>query len=591
MRLGRTGRDTAEGDGRPSGVRSFSGVMGVGVNAVSEFLRSIGTTRLVAGIAILSLIGGALAAAMIRLADKDMTVLFTDLDLRDAARITEDLRGRDVPYEQRHNGTTILVPSDQVLDLRMVFASEGLPARGIVGYELLDNQSALGTTSFLQNINYVRALEGELARTIAALDSVRNARVFLNLPKRELFSRETKPATASIQLETTHGSLTRNQVRGIQFLVASAVQGLVPQRVSVIDEQGNVLASGQGDGPDAIAGSLDERRLGLERQLQNEVQEILTRIVGPQNARVRVTAEMSYNRVVEETRSFDPERQVTVSTRTVEQNASSDDRERDRTVSVANNLPDGGQDGDGNQSSSRENRVEETTNFENSLTKRTEVQEAGRLERLSVAVLVNEARSVGADGAVTFTPRTDQELRNIEELVRAAVGFDESRGDQIRVISSRFAEPERPEAFEPDGGLMADLDINRVIESIALVILALIFLLALQPLIKRLMTPRTQVFAESVGALEGAEGAGGLPQLPGPDTPALPSGEGGAPGTALAQAGEAGQAGDSSVTQAIDFAQIQGQVKESSVKKVGEIIHAHPEESMSILRSWLHEKQ
>ncbi len=565
------------------------GSWGVGVNAISEFLRSIGTTRLVAGIAILSLLGGALTAAMIRLADKDMTVLFTDLDLRDAARITEDLRGRDVAYEQRHNGTTILVPSDQVLDLRMAFASEGLPARGIVGYELLDSQSALGTTSFLQNVNYVRALEGELARTIGALGSVRGARVFLNLPKRELFARETKPATASIQLETTHGSLTRNQVRGIQFLVASAVEGLTPQRVSVIDEQGNVLASGQGDGPDAIAGSLDERRLGLERRLQNEAQEILTRIVGPTNARVRVTADMSYNRVVEETRSFDPERQVTVSTRTVEQSASTDDREGDRTITVRNNLPDGGQDSDANRSSSQENRIEETTNFENSLTKRTEVQEAGRLERLSVAVLVNEARSVAPDGTVTFTARSDQELKNIEDLVRAAVGFDEDRGDQIRVISTRFAQPEIRDVPEEDAGLMADLDINRIIESVALVILALIFLLALQPLIKRLMTPRGQVFADPAAALAGADGIAGVPQLPGPDTPALPAATGDATGTALAETGSGDGDGNSDIAKAIDIAQIQGQVKESSVKKVGEIISAHPEESMSILRSWLHE--
>ncbi len=559
------------------------------MNGVSEFLRSIGTTRLVAGIAILSLLGGALAAAMFRLADKDMTVLFTDLDLRDAARITEELRSRDVPYEQRHNGTTVLVPSDDVLDLRMAFASEGLPARGIVGYELLDNQSALGTTSFLQNVNYVRALEGELARTIGALDSVRTARVFLNLPKRELFAREQKPATASIQLETTHGSLTRNQVRGIQFLVASAVESLSPQRVSVIDSEGNVLASGQGDGPDAIAGTLDERRLGLERQLQTEAEEILTRIVGAGNARVRVTADMSYNRVVEETRSFDPDRQVVVSTRTVEEAANSRDREDTGAVSVGNNLPDAAQDTDGPESSSQENRSEETINYENSLTKRTEVQEAGRLERLSVAVVVNEIKTTAADGTVTFEARPAQTLANLEDLVKAAVGFDSERGDQIRIISTRFAEPEPVDLPEEPGGFMDTLDINRVVESIALVILALIFLLALQPLIKRLMSPRGVAMGEAIGAdglpVAAIEGADAVPQLTGPGTPAVgedAAAEEGVPGLPSPD-------GTTDVMKAIDLAHIQGQVKDSSVRKVGEIVTAHPEESMSILRSWLHE--
>ncbi len=560
--------------------------LGDGVNGVSEFLRSIGTTRLVAGIAILSLIGGALTAAMIRIADKDMTVLFTDLDLRDAARITEELRSRDVGYEQRHNGTTILVPSDQVLDLRMEFASEGLPARGIVGYELLDNQSALGTTSFLQNVNYVRALEGELARTIAALDSVQAARVFLNLPKRELFSRETKAASASIQLETTHGSLTRNQVRGIQFLVASAVEGLTPQHVSVIDEQGNVLASGQGDGPGAVAGSLDERRLSLETRLQSEVEEILTRIVGPGNARVRVTAQMSFNRVVEETQSFDPERQVIVSTRTVEQSANSRDGQNTTAVSVGNNLPDSGAENDGANSASQENRTEETVNFENSLTKRTEVQEAGRLERLSVAVVVNENRRVAEDGTVSYSARSEEELENIESLVRAAVGFDDQRGDQVRVISTRFAEPERVEIPSESDGLMDDLDLNRIIETVALVILALIFVLALQPLIKRLMTPKAQgTIAVEGASLEGLEGQVAVPQLPGPDTPALAD-----PNTPPDQmAALPAPSDESSLGRAIDIAQVQGQVQESSVRKVGEIVSSHTEESMSILRSWLHE--
>ncbi len=554
------------------------------MNAISDFLRSIGTTRLIAGIAILSLVGGALTTAMIRLADKDMTVLFTDLDLQDASRITETLKSDGIDYEQRGQGTVILVPSDKVLDLRMRFASEGLPARGIAGYELLDNQSPLGTTSFLQNVNYIRALEGELARTIGSLDAVRAARVFLNLPKRELFSRETQPATASIQIDTTHGTMTRQQVRAVQYLVASAVKGLSPQRVSVIDEQGNVLASGQGDGPDAVAGSLEERRLALERNLQTEIEQILLRIVGPGNARVRVSAQMNFNRVVEETRTWDPDRQVVVSTRTIEESANTEEGRQGNTVSVANNLPDAQQGTEGSGTASAENRLDETVNYENSLTKRTEVQEAGRLERLSVAVVLNERTSVGEDGTVTYAPRSEDELKTIDSLVRAAVGYDEDRGDQVEVISTRFAEIDPLDLTENDTGLFGanGLDIYRIIESVALVLLALIFLFALQPLIRRLLSPRPS--ADNPDTLEAQAD---VPRLAPPDQTGLPADAQGAVQSQNMAALPApdGEEGGSS----IDISKVEGKVKESSIRKVGELVAQHPEESMSILRSWIHE--
>ena len=211
----------------------------------------------------------------------------------------------------------MLVPKEQIPRLRMKLAEGGLPKGGGVGYEIFDKSDALGATSFVQNINHLRALEGELSRTIRAIDRVQQARVHLVLPERPLFSREKAEPSASIVLKV-RGTLEPQQVRAIRHLVASAVNGLKPQRVSVVDETGRLLADGSAD--DTAGGATaDERKLAFERRMREQVESIVTSVVGPGHARVQLTAEFDFNRITQTSDKFDPESRVVRSSQTREE--------------------------------------------------------------------------------------------------------------------------------------------------------------------------------------------------------------------------------------------------------------------------------
>ncbi|WP_422019967.1 flagellar basal-body MS-ring/collar protein FliF [Pyruvatibacter mobilis] len=547
------------------------------------------------------------AVIMMRVSSPTMSLLYSDLSMSDSAEIIAKLDGLNIPYELKGDGTTILVPKDEALRLRMSMAQAGLPSGGSVGYEIFDNTSALGTTSFVQNMNHLRALEGELARTIRALDSVQAARVHLVMPERELFTRERQDPTASIVIKS-RGGLARSQAKGIQFLVASAVEGLIPSNVSIIDETGVMIAGGI-EGDAGGSASLDERQREYENRLRRQVADIVTSVVGSNRARIQVAAEMDFNRITRNSETFDPEGQVVRSTQTVEESSSATERDPEAGVTVGNNLPDAiGQGGGENNATNSESaaRVEETVNYEISRTTTTEVVEAGRIKRLSVAVLVDGLYETAEDGTQTYTARTQEELELIGRLVRSAIGFDETRGDKVEVVNLQL----NANAIDPLSaddaelgfvdGLMASLDPMRLAELGALLIVTIlaIFLVA-RPLIARLTTPGVQEAGPA--AIAGGAPAG-TPQLPSPDMKAIleqavadgqevirgPDGE----PIALANPTPEQQAAlalEDETSAMIDIAQIEGQVRESSIRKIGELVQNHPEESLSILRGWLHE--
>src|SRR5262249_52022138 len=217
------------------------------------------------------------AYLIMRVTSPQMTALFTDLTPEDSAAIIKDLERQAIAYETRNDGATVLVAKDNVTRLRMKLAESGLPKGGGVGYEIFDKSDVLGATSFVQNINHLRALEGELARTIRALDRVQAARVHLVLPERPLFSRDKAEPSASIVLKV-RGSLEPQQVRAVRHLVASAVNGLKPQRVSVVDETGRLLADGSVEDPNGV--STEERKIAFERRLREQVESIVSSVVG-----------------------------------------------------------------------------------------------------------------------------------------------------------------------------------------------------------------------------------------------------------------------------------------------------------------------
>src|SRR5262245_43388525 len=286
--------------GFTAGARSVQGLV--------EFVRALGAARLAAMGAVTAALVGVFAFIILRVTAPQMSPVFTDLSPEDSAAIVKDLERQASPYELKNDGAIVMVPRDKLTRVRMKLAEGGLPKGGGIGYEIFDKSDTLGATSFVQNINHLRALEGELARTIRAIDRVQAARVHLVLPERALFSRDKAEASASIVLKV-RGPLEPQQVRAIRHLVASAVKDLKPERVSIVDETGRLLADGARTEA-ALGLSADERQTAFERRLREQVEAIVTSVVGPGRARVQLTADFDFNRVTQTSEKFDPEGRV-----------------------------------------------------------------------------------------------------------------------------------------------------------------------------------------------------------------------------------------------------------------------------------------
>ncbi len=538
------------------------------LQSLVSFLKGLGAARLMAMVAVTAALIGFFAFVIIRVTTPQMTTLFTDLSTEDSSAIIKDLERQAIPYELRNDGAVIMVPKDKVTRLRMKLAEGGLPKGGGVGYEIFDKSDALGTTSFVQNINHLRALEGELARTIRAIDRSQAARVHLVLPERPLFSRETPEPSASIVVRV-RGSLEPQQIKAIRHLVASAVSGLKPQRVSIVDEAGQLLADGEAGDNENVAG--DERRNAYEKRLRNEVEAIVSSVVGAGRARVQLSADFDYNRITQTSDKFDPEGRVLRSSQTREESSATTDNSGQ--VTVNNELP-GNQRPDGaSAAKDQSKKTEETNNYEISHTTKTEVTEAGRVNRISVAVLVDGAYAKNEKGEMVYQERSKDQLDRIATLVRSAIGFDQKRGDQVEVVNLKFAEsPAVPPIAEPTGLLgmlqFTKDDVMYVIELGVMMLLSLVVLfMVIRPLVKRILA------SEVIPALTGDDAV-----------PALTDGS-------AAAAGSTGQSlvpGAAGLNQ-IDVAQVQGQVHAQSVHRVGELADRNPNETVAIVRQWLSE--
>lgn len=572
--------------------------LGGRVNSFAEFLKSMGAGRIVAlGIVGMALIGF-FAYVTVRISEPQLALMYSELTQDDAAQVISQLDALNIPYALRGDGTKIFVPQDKVLRLRLSMAEQGLPKGGSVGYEIFDNTDTLGVTSFVQNLNYMRALEGELSRTISEINQVQGARVHLVLPEREIFSRERREPSASIVLRV-RGDLSRAQVKSIQHLVSSAVQGLKPGKVSIINEQGDLLASGAGEeGGMLVSSALEERNLNYESRVRKQVETIVASIVGPDKARVEVSAELNFNRVTRTSDTYDPESQVARSTQTEEETSSAANGSGAQNgVTVGNALPEAGAGEGAGGNKETANRITETVNYEISHVTETQVQEAGGVKRLSVAVLVDGTYTPQEDGTLLYVPRTEEDLAKINTLVRSTIGFSSERGDQVEVINLQFAKREVPAPIVEEEETFLSLtkaDYFRIGESATLAILTLIVLLmVVRPLLRRVLSTENMVAANGAPlALAGAT-AGGLPGVEG-EQALLPAGaQAQLAGTAAsggALPAGADQVGNP-IESMIDIAKIEGQVRESSLKKVAEIIGNHPDETMAILRSWLHEEE
>ncbi|HBR69968.1 MAG TPA: flagellar M-ring protein FliF, partial [Rhodospirillaceae bacterium] len=411
------------------------------MNSFLDTLKQLGPSRL-------GIMGGILVGLILffifvsmRMSSPEMKLLYSDLSSTDSASIAAKLEESEIPYEISADGSRVTVPGNEVGRSRMLLAAEGLPNGGSLGYEIFDKQSGFGTTNFVQNINQVRALEGELARTISSLEAVRSARVHIVLPQRELFSRDTRPSTASVFLGVRPGAIVeRANVLAIQSIVASAVPDLKASNVSIIDSNGNLLAKGGSEDINLLTLKAEEMRRNYEERLTEKLEDQISRIVGFGKVRASVTAEINFDRTSTNEELFDPEGQVVRSTQVTEE--SNTERESlPEDVSVSNNLPGVGGDLLADQAPSAEgNRLEEVTNFEISKTIRNTVREGGDIEKLSVSVLVDGRYTKDAEGNEKYEPRSQEEIDQISALVKSTVGFDEKRGDKIEVVNMQFAE-------------------------------------------------------------------------------------------------------------------------------------------------------
>ncbi|WP_407148690.1 flagellar basal-body MS-ring/collar protein FliF [Bradyrhizobium sp. ORS 86] len=541
------------------------------MQSLVAFLRGLGAARLAAMVAVTAALIGFFAFVIVRVTTPQMTTLFTDLSTEDSSAIVKELERQAVPYELRNDGAIIMVPKDKVTRLRMKLAEGGMPKGGGVGYEIFDKSDALGTTSFVQNINHLRALEGELARTIRAIDRVQAARVHLVLPERPLFSRETPEPSASIVLRV-RGALEPQQIRAIRHLVASAVNGLKPQRVSIVDEAGQLLADGATSDADAAVG--DERRTAFEKRMRKQVEDIVSSVVGTGRARVQLSADFDYNKITETSDKFDPEGRVLRSSQTREESSLTADNSGQ--VTVNNELPGNQNQDNAARARDQSKKSEETNNYEISRTTKTEVTEAGRVNRISVAVLVDGSYSKNEKGDLVYQDRSKEELDRIAALVRSAIGFDQKRGDQVEVVNLRFAEPPMATPLPEPTGLLGMLqftkdDVMYVIELGVMMMLGLVVLfMVVRPLVKRILA--TDVVPALTGAMPALAEAGAH------------AGEG-----TTAATGQALIPGGSAAAQLIDVAQIQGQVHAQAVHRVGELAERNPNETVSIVRQWLSE--
>lgn len=510
-----------------------------------------------------------------------MVLMYSGLEGPDQSAIVGQLQTSNVPYELRANNTEIYVPQSQVGQLRMQMANQGLPAGASFGYEIFDKQSTLGTTNFQQNISLVRALEGELSRTIQTLAPVNTARVHLVLPKRELFQRQQTQPSASIFLKMRGSQrLDAQQVMAVQHLVAAAVPGLLPRSISIVDDKGELLARGfEGDPattPGLISQQADERRRAFEASLIQTIEKLLEKSIGFGKVRAEVSVNMDFDRITTNEEIFDPDGQVVRSTQTIEQSRNANDQEP-LPVTVNTNLPDPTAAG-GNAATrnSADARTEENVNFEISKRVVNQVRDTGIIRHLSVAVLVDGAYELDADDERVYRARTPEELQMVESLVKGAIGFDDKRGDVVEVINMRFADAELPE--EPPLDMFFGLqkqDLLQMAEMLVILILSiLVILLVVRPLISRAF----EALPAAAGALaEGGRMIADQAQLAAGALAAPPS-----PGGAMPE--------EDMFEELIDIDRVEGRVKASSVKKVGEIVEKHPDEALSIVRNWLYQE-
>ena len=537
------------------------------MNNFIQAIKNMSAGRLVALSAVVLFLISFFVYIATQLNTTEYSVLYTDLELEDAKQIVERLESGNIKYKLTKNGTEILVPTEVVNKMRVDTAELALASKGSnVGYELFDNTDALGTTNFVQNVNLIRALEGELARSVRSVDNIKSARVHLVLPKREMFSKEEQEPSASVVIRTISGQLSLQSVAAIQKLIAASVPKLSVKNVAIVDSAGNLLTEEKNKALMDLDHNEDLRQ-ELERQMTDRVQNLLDKSIGEGKSRVQVYLEMDFDQVVTNEEIYDPDGQVVRSE--ASSSSSSVTSEKNAPVTVAQNIPNGDNvvDGDGNETQSA--NTESTVNYEISKIVRNKVKNSGTISRMTTAVIVDGIYEKDAEGKIVYRPRTEDEMQKLDELIKSAVGYNQDRGDMVEVKNIQFArnmliEPEKVEEILILG--FTKDEVIRIAEGIGVALVAiLVIVLVIRPLINNAFD---------------MSGKGNDTRLLGEN----------AEEDNLLLSNFLNDDNDIS-GEMINLNKIDGRVKASSVKKINDIVEKNPDAAVNIVRGWLYQNE
>ena len=558
---------------------------------IVDNLLSLGRTRLLAMATVG--VGGVLALVfgLSMVTAPSFKPLYNQLSPASASKVVDALQKAGVATRVSDDGSSVSVPQQDIARARMALAEQGLPSDGEPGWELFDNTSGLGMNTFMQHVNRLRAMEGELARSIQTLDGVSSARVHLVLPEREAFSsvRTDPSASVIVRADASH-TVSRNQALAIRNLVAAAVANLSPNRVTVLSARGDTILSE--DSANAGPATLESAKATIEDRMSRSIEQILTARVGAGNARVQVAVDLDTARQVVVQQSFDPNQQVVRSTDSRDEKTQ-DNKAANGQVGVTANLPPAlaGPTG-ANGSSNNSAKTNERVTYEIGSTRSETTREAGDIKRISVAVLVNGIFGVKDGGGVEYKERTPEELARLTKLVESAIGFDKARGDAVSVDSLRFMDYSM-DVGEPVGQSLSQRLSNNIMPILrgvlALMIVGIAVVFGVRPALNRLLdAPPPAVPMERAGALEApaAEGAA-APGEPGAEGGSLPATVPPRPLPPRPPVVRPQPFAGTGTDGFFDTMTVQGSMFKRRVESVRKFVDEDPNEAIKVLRSWL----
>jgi flagellar M-ring protein FliF len=532
-------------------------------DVMDKIVQQLGAQKLIMMVILSVSMIVAFSVVSMRLAEPNMQLLYGGLAPKEASMIADKLATLAVKYEIRGE-SNIYVPEDKVGELRLKVAGEGLVGNSIKGYEVFDNSSSFGTTSLVQNINARRALEGELARTIMSLPSVNNARVHLVIPKKRLFMKENIKTTASVVLNVGARVLQDGQINSIMHMVASSVPNLKPEDVSIVDNRGKLLSAGEGETDITKLSNSEKYKAKIEAKYQSQLSNMLETIVGTGKVNVKVSAEVDMSQMEETAEIYDPSTQVVRSEQVSDEEASSKGASNSGLVGTASNLDEGNNSNDfsgrNSPATDTQTKSNSTINYEISKTVRHSIKQTGEITKLSVAVVL-EGNYTGEGEERKYIPIEQEQLEKIKTLIKTAIGFSKSRGDMVEVVDLPFSEIEELEPVKEE--IFSKQEILKIVEYVLLLIGFIVMVLfVIKPILNTTQTVVKSKLPVRQAPIVAAQSATAS-QLSAPD--------------------EEEEIEDLLVS----VNNVEGKVREASIKKAANIIENHPEESTQVIRRWM----